>query len=124
MHRKFNALGYVFTRMNARVVYEDARGETIVEVDVLLENGEYALAAEVKSALTAEDVKTHTERMAVLRAYADRHNDARQYLGAVAGGIVSRQARDYAHKSGFYVLEQSGDTVRIAEPPEAWQPKA
>ncbi len=29
MHRKFNALGYVFTRMNARVVYEDARGETI-----------------------------------------------------------------------------------------------
>jgi hypothetical protein len=58
--------------------------------------------------------------MAVLRTYADRHNNARQYLGAVAGGggIVSAQARDYAHKSGFYVLEQSGDTVRIADPPE------
>jgi hypothetical protein len=124
MHRKFNALGYAFTRMNTRVVYEDAHGETLAEVDMLLENGEYALAAEVKSALTVEDVKAHAERMCVLRVYADAHKDTRRYLGAVAGGIVSRQARDYAHKSGFFVLEQSGDTVGIAEPPEAWQPKA
>ncbi|WP_059369600.1 hypothetical protein [Treponema endosymbiont of Eucomonympha sp.] len=123
IHRKFNALGYAFTRMNTFVAYKDAHGETIAEVDVLLENGEYALAAEVKSALTVEDVKTHAERMCVLRAYADRHNDERQYLGAIAG-IVGKQARDYAHKSGFYVLEQSGDTVRTADPPEAWQPKA
>ncbi len=124
MHRKFNALGYAFTRTNTRVVCKDAHDKTLAEVDVLLENGEYALAVEVKTDLAVEDVKVHAERMAVLRAYADRHNDARQYLGAVAGGIVSEQARDYAHKSGFYVLEQSGDTVRIAEPPEAWQPKA
>ncbi len=122
MHRKFNALGYAFTRTNTRVVYKDAHDKTLAEVDVLLENGTYALAVEVKTELTVEDVKVHAERMAVLRAYADRHNDARQYLGAVAGGIVSEQARDYAYKSGFYVLEQSGDTVRIAEPPEAWQP--
>ncbi len=124
MHRKFNALGYAFTRANTRVVCKDAHDKTLAEVDVLLENGEYALAVEVKTELTVEDVKAHAERMAVLRAYADRHNDARRYLGAVAGGIVSEQARDYAHKSGFYVLEQAGDTVRIAEPPEAWQPKA
>jgi hypothetical protein len=124
MHRKFNALGYAFTRMNARVVYEDAHGETIAEVDVLLENGEYALAAKVKSALTVEDVKAHAERMTVLRAYADAHKDTRRYLGAVAGGIVSKQVRDYAHKSDFFVLEQSGDTVGIADPPKAWQPKA
>ncbi|WP_062327705.1 hypothetical protein [Treponema endosymbiont of Eucomonympha sp.] len=124
MHRKFNALGYAFTRTNTRVVCKDAHDKTLAEVDVLLENGAYALAVEVKTELTVEDVKAHAERMSVLRAYADRHNDTRQYLGAVAGGIVGKQARDYAHKSGFYVLEQSGDTVRIAEPPEAWQPKA
>jgi hypothetical protein len=124
MHRKFNALGYAFTRMNTRVVYEDAHGETIAEVNVPLENGEYALAAEVKSALTIEDVKIHVERMCVLRAYADAHKDTRRYLGAVAGGIVGKQARDYAHKSDFFVLEQSGDTVGIADPLEAWQPKA
>ncbi len=41
---------------------------------------------------------------------------------AVAGRIVGKRARDYAYKSGFYVLEQSVDTVGIAEPTEAWQP--
>ncbi len=58
---------------------------------MLLENGEYALAAEVKSALTAEDVKTHTERICILRAYADAHKDTRQYLGGGCGEN-SRQA--------------------------------
>jgi hypothetical protein len=62
--------------------------------------------------------------MNVLRAYADARKDTQRYLGAVAGGIVSKQVRDYAHKSGFFVLEQSGDTVGIADPPGAWQPKA
>jgi hypothetical protein len=50
MHRKFNALGYTFTQTNTRVAFRDADEETIAEVDVLLENSEYALAAEVKSA--------------------------------------------------------------------------
>ncbi|WP_162511156.1 hypothetical protein, partial [Treponema endosymbiont of Eucomonympha sp.] len=93
MHRKFNAFDYTFTQTNTRVAFRNAADETIAEIDVLLENGEYALAAEVKSALTVENVKVHTERMAVLRAYADARKDTRRYLGAVAGGIVGKQAR-------------------------------
>ena len=31
--------------------------------------------------------------------------------------------RNYALKPGFYVLEQSGDTVNITATPESWKPK-
>jgi hypothetical protein len=49
--------------------------------------------------------------------------DTRAYLGAIAGGIVRDSVKDYALKNGFYVLEQSGDTMSIAAVPEAWKPK-
>jgi hypothetical protein len=31
--------------------------------------------------------------------------------------------KNYALKKGFFVLEQSGDTVNIAATPETWKPK-
>jgi hypothetical protein len=61
--------------------------------------------------------------MDAIRKYADNHNDKRKYLGAVAGGIVSDSVKTYAQKKGFYVLEPSGDTVKIAEIPQAWKPR-
>jgi F0F1-type ATP synthase membrane subunit b/b' len=119
---KFNALNYAFSRINTRVKYEDA-GKTLAEVDVLLENGDIALAVEIKADPSSEDVKDHIRRMNTLRGYADARNDTRKYIGAIAGGIVSDEVRSYAQKCGFYVLEQSGDTMNIAAAPEAWKPK-
>ncbi|MDR1218374.1 MAG: hypothetical protein LBK73_02065 [Treponema sp.] len=121
---KFNALGYAFSRINTRVKYKDINtGKTLAEVDALLENGDFALAVEIKADPSREDVNDHVRRMEVLRAYADSHNDKRSYLGAIAGGIVGDDVKNYALKSGFYVLEQSGDTMNIAIAPESWKPK-
>jgi hypothetical protein len=122
--KKFTALGYAFTRTNTRVQYEDANThKTLAEVDVLLENGDVVLAVEIKADPSIEDVNDHIKRMETLRAYADARNDQRGYLGAVAGGIVRDGVRTYALKQGFYVLEQSGDTVNITAAPESWKPK-
>ncbi|MDR1909106.1 MAG: hypothetical protein LBQ35_04260, partial [Spirochaetaceae bacterium] len=48
LKEKFNALGYRFdyTSTNVEVAVE---GRLVAEIDVLLENGEYALAVEIKS---------------------------------------------------------------------------
>jgi hypothetical protein len=124
---KFNKLGYAFSKTNTRVKYKDIdTGNILAEVDALLENGDSALAVEIKADPSAEDVKDHVKRMGTLRAYADAHNDKRSYLGAmgaIAGGIVSEDVKSYALKNGLYVLEQSGDTMNVAAAPESWKPR-
>jgi hypothetical protein len=118
---KFNKLGYVFGKAAPRVLYQDPRGAYVAEVDILLENGDAVLAVEVKTNLTVNDVRDHIQRMEKLRLYADEHGDKRKLLGAVAGGIASKEAKAFAIKSGFFVLEQSGDTIRI-NVPEGFKP--
>ncbi|MDR2447829.1 MAG: hypothetical protein LBD58_11190, partial [Treponema sp.] len=121
--KKFNALGYAFGKSSPRVKYEDINtGKVIAEVDALLENGGCALAMEIKTDPSIEDVKDHEKRMETLRRRADSHNDKRDYIGAIAGGIVRDKVKGYALKKGFFVLEQSGDTVNISATPDSWKP--
>jgi chromosome segregation ATPase len=119
---KFNALGYEFTKAGPGVLIEDRKNQIITQVDAMLENGEYALAIEVKTQLNVNHVDEHIERMEKLRRYADEHGDKRKFLGAVAGAIVADNVKEYALKKGFYVIRQSGDTVTI-ESPEAFKPR-
>ena len=119
---KFRALNYTFTKAGPYVKFTDVRGKTLAEVDVWLENGEFALAVEVKSYLRIQDVKDHIKRMEVLRRYMEERQDRRKLLGAVAGAIVRASVRSYALEKGFYVIEQSGDTVKI-EVPEGFSPR-
>jgi hypothetical protein len=121
---KFNKLGYTFNKVAPNVRYSDSQGHYLAEVDLLLENGDSVLVVEVKTNLTTADVKDHVERMEKLRCYADEHEDKRTLLGAVAGAIASEGVKAFAVKQGFFVLEQSGDTVRISVPagfkPREW----
>jgi hypothetical protein len=122
---KFTALNYPFSKINTRVKYKDPNtGKILAEVDVLLENGDFMLAVEIKADPSREDVNDHVKRMEILRAYADARNDKRRYIGAIAGGIVGDDVKNYALKTGFYVIEQSGDTVNITDTPDSWKPKA
>ncbi|MDR3302564.1 MAG: hypothetical protein LBT01_08595 [Spirochaetaceae bacterium] len=119
---KFRELGYTFTKCSCEMKFKDSAGITLAEVDAWLENGDVVLAVEIKGKLLKRDVDDHLERMKVLHDYAKEHGDKRKLLGAVAGGITRKDARDYAVKSGFYVLEQSGDTLKI-EMPKGFKPK-
>ena len=115
MVEKFQELGYSFTHTSRNHILKDEH-RRYAEIDILLENGEYALAVEVKSLFTLADVKEHLKRMEILRGYADGRQDKRRYIGAIAGALINEDARDFALTSGFYVIEQSGDTVRIKRP--------
>jgi hypothetical protein len=121
---KFNALGYVFTKIGPNISIEDPDKNIITEIDAMLENGKYALAIEVKTQLRVDHVDEHLERMEKLRRYADDRQDKRKFLGAVAGAVVSENVKKYALKKGFYVIQQSGDTVTIENPgdfkPREW----
>jgi hypothetical protein len=122
MVEKFRALNYAFTKAGPDVEFFGHDGNALTEVDVWLENGEFAMAVEVKSNLREQHVDHHVKRMEILRGYLDERHDTRKLLGAVAGAIVNIAVKKYALKQGFYVIEQSGDTVKI-EAPEGFKPR-
>jgi hypothetical protein len=124
LHKKFCAWGYHFNDfVRNRIVY-DAQNLPIVEVDVFMENDHYAMAVEVKTTLSANDVKVHQQRMEILRRDADEHGDTRKYLGAVAAPAVDKSVRTAAHRMGFFVIEPSEDSVDVIAPagfkPREW----
>ena len=113
---KFNALNFTFTRSGPNVKIAEVSGKRIAELDILLENGDTAIAVEVKTKPSHDDVDDHVKRMEALRRYADGRNDKRVFQGAVAGAIMNDRVRDYIIKNGFYAIEQTGDTVKINIP--------
>jgi hypothetical protein len=117
---KFNALGYSFGNVYQNCIIRGPEG-ALAEIDILLENGETSIAVEVKAKLLQRDVDEHIERMEVLRI--KRIHNAKIFLGALAGAIVTPAVKDYALRAGFYVIEQSGDTVKI-DVPENFKPRA
>ncbi|MDR0732300.1 MAG: hypothetical protein LBF63_11575 [Treponema sp.] len=122
LHEKFEKLGFSFNHSSRNHELRDRNKNRLAEVDILLENGECALAVEVKTHLTTKDVKDHVKRMGILRRVADEHNDKRKYLGAVAGAVVDQEVSAYALKNGFYVITPSGETVDI-EAPDGFNPR-
>lgn len=122
---KFNELGFHFTdRWESHEITEAGNPNVYTEVDIFLENGDIAIAVEVKAKAKQADVDDHIKRMEILRRRAERRHDKRKLQGAIAGAIMTKEVREYAHKKGFYVIEQSGDTVKIVIPdgfkPREW----
>jgi len=125
INEKFNELGFHFTQQATDIrIKEPCNSNTSTEIDILLENGDIVIAVEVKAKPKETDVDEHIGRMDVLRRRANQRNDNRKFQGAIAGAIMSDSVRNYAHKTGFYVIEQTGDTVKINLPenfvPREW----
>ncbi len=87
-------------------------GQVLMEIDILLANGEYSVLIEVKTTLKVEDVNDHIERLSRFKEYFPRYADTK-VIGAVAGIKIAEDADKYAYKKGLFVITQSGDTVKI-----------
>jgi hypothetical protein len=119
---KFRDLGYTFTTYARDKVYKDANNNALAEVDVFVENGDYALVVEAKTTPDKSDIKDHEHRMAVLRRYADERGDKRKYIGAIAAPGFKSTVRNAAFRAGFFVVETSENAVNIVSP-EGFKPK-
>ncbi|MDR3161704.1 MAG: hypothetical protein LBU28_08835 [Spirochaetaceae bacterium] len=121
---KFKDRGLVFSELNVNTTIENPDGTFLAELDIFLEGGSTALAVEVKSKVTIADVKEHLKRLEKLRRYADERGDTRKFLGAIAGGIVPREAGAFVIEKGLFLIQQSGETAVIAVPegfvPRTW----
>jgi cell fate (sporulation/competence/biofilm development) regulator YmcA (YheA/YmcA/DUF963 family) len=120
--KQFKKSGFVFEKTYQNIKLRNQEGRILAEIDAFLENGDKAMAVESKVKPSVDDVNDHVKRMEIIREYADRHHDARKYLGAIAGVVVSENVKNYALSKGFYVLEPSGDTFTIIEPKGEYHP--
>ena len=121
---RFNELGFHFHDISEVRKFLDEKGKVRAEVDILLENSDSIVAVEVKAKPAVDDVKDHIKRLEILRDHWNKHNDKRKIFGAMAGAIFRKPAKQAAIKAGFYVLDQSGDTMKMDIPdgfvPRRW----
>jgi uncharacterized coiled-coil protein SlyX len=108
---------YNFNESARRIELLDEHKNVLTEVDILLVNTEWTMAVEVKREPDADDVRHHLKRMKLLRKYSFAGVRGKKLVGAIAGGEVSHEVRDYAQKSGLYVLELNGEQVSLVESP-------
>ncbi|GHT66967.1 hypothetical protein FACS1894110_11590 [Spirochaetia bacterium] len=107
---RFKELGYTFDKMSRDTVVIGPNGDRR-EVDMELHNGRDIMLIEIKAKPAMDDIDDHAERITFLKNLG-KYQDNNVY-GAIAGAVFPANVKTYALKSGFYVIEQSGDTVRI-----------
>ena len=122
---RFNELGYRFNSVATRgcTVYGE-NGKIKAEIDILLENDELTIAVEVKSKPSVNDVDHHIRRIEILRESREKFPYQRKIMGAIAGAIFGAEEKEATCQAGMYVIEQSGDTMKIDMPqgfvPQEW----
>ncbi len=120
---KLQDFGFDFERVNRNVSIRDKANQTLMEIDIVLENGDKAMLVEIKTKLTIDRINYHIGRLEKMRAYANLRGDKRVFLGGVAGVIVADDAREYALTQGLYLIEPAGETFNITPPngkPKEW----
>ena len=121
--KRFNEIGFHFTGVSpGGYKFYDEQGKVKTQVDILLENGESIVAVEVKTKWHKKDIERHLRRLEILREIKDKAGDKRKIYGAIAlamGGEIEKEA---VLGAGLYLLEQSGDTMRLNLPND-FQPR-
>ncbi|MEB3311045.1 MAG: hypothetical protein VKJ02_12495 [Snowella sp.] len=98
------------------------KGDDGLEIDLLVVNGSEAIAIEVKSKLTKQDVDEHLERLDKFKKLLPRYQNLK-ILGAVAAMVAPSEVARYAYRQGLFVIAQSGDNLAILNDPK-FKPKA
>ena len=127
---KFAHLPYGLERAYQRVpVYGEkneggGKRKILTDIDILLADTEWVMLVEVKREFSdREDVDHHVRRMALVRKHPPAEVVGKKMLGAIAGGVVTPDVREYAHEKGFFVLELAGEAVDLIPPPEGFEPR-
>ncbi|MDR2345836.1 MAG: hypothetical protein LBE18_07190, partial [Planctomycetaceae bacterium] len=72
------------------------------------------------------DIDKHIQRIEKLKQNFKEKNEenklSKKLIGAIAGAIFPEKVQEAAIQAGFYVLVQSGDTMKL-EIPEDFKPR-
>jgi hypothetical protein len=121
---RFNEIGYHFHGVSSgNFKAKDAKGQTIAEVDVLLENDDCFVAIEVKAKPRMDDIAWHINQLKILQKYFMEHREKeKKVIGALAGAVFADHIKKAVIENGLYAIVQSGDTIKI-DVPQDFKPK-
>jgi uncharacterized protein YoxC len=114
---KFASYPYQLQRAYQRVPIYDEQNKQRTDIDILLSDTEWCMAVEVKREADDKDVDHHLRRMELVRRYPPLEVADKRLLGAIAGGVVSPDTVEYAHKAGLFVLTLTGESVVLLDTP-------
>jgi chromosome segregation ATPase len=120
--KRFNELGYHFDLSAKGTKIHGENGKIKTEIDLFMENVKTIIAIEVKSRPVVQDVEHHIKRIEIIQDHYRGINDQRKILGGVAGAIYEEDVKNAVQKAGLFVIEQSGDTMKI-DVPEGFIPR-
>jgi len=115
----FNDKGYHITKAatHGYKIFVPGEKRTIrAEIDLYMENGDFIIAVEVKTSLGEKDIEKHKGRLEILREEADKIGDRRKIRGGMAIAVLSKSDRKAILDAGFYLLEPSGDMMKMNLP--------
>ncbi len=111
---KMNAFGHSFTRIGPNKIIDRENKKTLTEIDLMLENGDEAMAVEIKTDLSVKWVNRHLERLRLLRKHESITGlKGRVLYAAVAGITIDEDAKELALESGMYVISMMEDEERL-----------
>ena len=115
--REFSQRGYHFTEMakgGCTILGED--GKIKVAIDLWLQNSDTTMAVKLTEIPEVKHIAKHISRLEILRDHQHKRNNLRQVEGAIAGAIFGVEEKKATIEAGLYVIEQSGDTMKINVP--------
>ncbi|MHB9293178.1 hypothetical protein Holit_02299 [Hollandina sp. SP2] len=116
--QKFNALGCHFTEASKVCKFYNLETMRVVAMfDMMLENDTYSIGVTVRTEPDEQDVIEHIRCLEYLKSHQNEEGDKRSIRGTLVGVLMPEAVRHAALSAGLYVIEQSGDTVKIEEPP-------
>ena len=121
--RKFSRLGYHFTAIaKGGCTIWDNDGKFKAQIDLLMENSDTIMAVDIIETPKVKHIEEHIKQLEILRDQYRKLNDRRQVEGAIAGAIFGVDEKKATIEAGLYVIEQSGDTMKI-EVPDGFVPR-
>ena len=130
---KFRALGYEVDDYTRNHRYRHSKLGIKGEIDLILHDGDVSILIEVKTTLETSHVRKHLKKIEEYRNHIATEGFVQphvrhllpntRFIGAVAGAVVTDEAKDFALENGLYVIVQSGDAVEIVPTPEGFKAK-
>ena len=129
---KFQALGYNVTHPVVRnCSFSSTKLGIYGEFDLTLVDSDIIILIEVKTTLETSDVRKHLKKIEEYRNHIATDGFAQphvrhllpntRFIGAVAGAVVTDEAKEFALENGLYVIVQSGEAVEIVPVLEGFQ---
>jgi hypothetical protein len=78
---------------------------------------------EVQTKPTEKDIAHHIGWLEIRRDWREKRQEKpKRILGAIAGAVFPNILREQVIEAGLYVIEQTGDTMKISVP-EGFKPR-